>query len=231
MKISEIGFIYMITSPTGRIYVGSTIDIDYRFSQYKRLQCKNQIKLYNSLIKHGFEKHNFEVIWAGLLKNMLKYEALIGFGFDVLESHNLNLQLPKLNDDYKSVSNETRQKIGNANRGRILSNEHKEILRKANLGSKRNLGRTRSSVSKLKMRNNNLGKILSEETKQKQSKANQKVILQYDLNMVFIKEWSGAQEINNILKINRVSIGKCCRLHKNNKTAGNYIWRYKQKIK
>ena len=60
MKISEIGFIYMITSPTGRIYVGSTIDIDYRFSQYKRLQCKNQIKLYNSLIKHGFEKHNFE---------------------------------------------------------------------------------------------------------------------------------------------------------------------------
>jgi hypothetical protein len=158
---------------------------------------------------------------------MLRYEVLIGFGFDVLESYNLNLQLPKLNDNYKSVSDETRQKIGNANRGRILSNEHKEILRKANLGNKRNLGKTRSSVSKLKMRNNNLGKILSEETKQKQSKANQKIVLQYDKNMIFIKEWSSAQEINKVLKINRVSIGKCCRLHENNKTAGGYIWRYK----
>lgn len=71
--------------------------------------------------------------------------------------------------------------------------------------------------------------ILSKESLEIVSKAKFKPILQYDLNMVFIKEWSGAQEINNILKINRVSIGKCCRLHKNNKTAGNYIWRYKQK--
>jgi len=60
MKISEIGFVYMIISPTNRIYVGSTVDIEERWADYYKYNCKSQLKLYNSLNKYGYEAHTFE---------------------------------------------------------------------------------------------------------------------------------------------------------------------------
>lgn len=112
MKIAECGFVYMITSPSGRIYVGSTIDVEQRILSYKYLKCKQQIKIYNSLVKYGWNNHIFEIVWAGELCDMLKYETLIGWGFDVLDIDlGLNLSLPKLGDTYSSYSAETRNKM------------------------------------------------------------------------------------------------------------------------
>lgn len=54
--------IYKITSPSGKIYIGQSEDIDRRFYQYKKLQCKRQPKLYNSLNKYGVNNHVFEII-------------------------------------------------------------------------------------------------------------------------------------------------------------------------
>ena len=44
--------IYKITSPTGKIYVGLSVNTHKRWSKYKRLECINQRKLYNSFKKH-----------------------------------------------------------------------------------------------------------------------------------------------------------------------------------
>ena len=45
--------IYKITSPTKKIYIGQSINIEYRIESYKKLiRCKKQIKLYNSLKKY-----------------------------------------------------------------------------------------------------------------------------------------------------------------------------------
>lgn len=54
--------IYKITSITNKIYVGQSIDIERRKNAYRLLCCKDQPALYNSLLKHGFENHTFEVI-------------------------------------------------------------------------------------------------------------------------------------------------------------------------
>jgi len=54
--------IYKITNPKGKIYIGQSIDIDRRFKEYKKLQCAQSIKLYNSLKKYTPENHTFEVI-------------------------------------------------------------------------------------------------------------------------------------------------------------------------
>ncbi len=54
--------IYKITSPSGAIYIGQSIDIENRFLYYKNLRCKTQKKLYYSLLKHGAENHKFEII-------------------------------------------------------------------------------------------------------------------------------------------------------------------------
>lgn len=59
---TKICCIYKITSPSGRIYIGQTIDFDSRIKRYKRLCCKSQRKLYYSLKKYGFSKHTIEQI-------------------------------------------------------------------------------------------------------------------------------------------------------------------------
>lgn len=56
--------IYKVTSPTGKIYIGQSINIDHRFSQYKNCRSTNAIgpKLYNSLSKYGWDAHKKEII-------------------------------------------------------------------------------------------------------------------------------------------------------------------------
>ena len=54
--------IYKITNPNNKIYIGQSINIEKRFKRYKSLDCKGQIKLFNSLKKHGWDDHTFEII-------------------------------------------------------------------------------------------------------------------------------------------------------------------------
>lgn len=60
--MANITGIYKITSPSGRVYIGQSHNIELRFSLYCKLNCKGQRLLYNSLLKHTPEKHIFEVI-------------------------------------------------------------------------------------------------------------------------------------------------------------------------
>ena len=152
------GYVYMITSPTGRIYVGSTTNIEKRWNSYKKYKCKSQPKIYNSLIKHRAENHAFEIVWKGDISEMLKYETLTGWGFNVLELYNLNLTLPKLGDVYSCVSEETKTKIGKAHKGKILSKETRNKIKK----SKENV----SNETRLKMSKSARGKIVTDETKE-----------------------------------------------------------------
>ena len=51
-----------------------------------------------------------------------------------------------------------------------------------------------------------------------------KSVIQYDLNMNKIKEYSCIAEAVRKTKINKTSIGKCC--NNRQKTAGGYVWRF-----
>jgi hypothetical protein len=54
--------IYKITSPTGKVYVGQSLNIADRKSSYKGFHCTGQSAIYNSLKKYGWLAHVFEVI-------------------------------------------------------------------------------------------------------------------------------------------------------------------------
>ena len=54
--------IYKITSPSGKIYIGQSVNIANRLSKYKNANCKTQRVLYNSIIKYGWKAHKFEVL-------------------------------------------------------------------------------------------------------------------------------------------------------------------------
>jgi len=238
MKISGIGFIYMITSPSGRLYVGSSIDIDRRFGYYKNSLAKSQIKLCRSFKKYGFNNHLFEIIWAGPIEDMYKYETMIGWGFNVLEPENLNCLLPKLGDTYSNYADETKLKMSNSAKGKVISKETRDKIGLIWKGRKQSsehinkrvnsfIGFKHNEESKIKMRNKAKGRIISEETKLKISKnsASSKIILQYDLNNNFIKEWDSAAIASKTLKISSNSIRRCCRNIL--KTAGKFKWKHK----
>jgi hypothetical protein len=55
---------------------------------------------------------------------------------------------------------------------------------------------------------------------------NEKCVVQYDKNNNFIKEWKSISEAQR--KLNIFNIGACCR--KLYKTAGGYIWKFKEDI-
>lgn len=54
--------IYKITSPSNKVYIGQSWSWIKRKSIYKRLACKSQKFLYNSLLKYGFENHKIEIL-------------------------------------------------------------------------------------------------------------------------------------------------------------------------
>lgn len=54
--------IYKITSPSNRVYVGQSTNIENRFVQYIGFNCKQQRRLYSSLKKYGWYYHTFEIL-------------------------------------------------------------------------------------------------------------------------------------------------------------------------
>lgn len=121
-------YIYKITNPKGKIYIGSTVNLKDRIYRYKTYRVKAQVKIYNSLIKYTFENHKFEVIYECNAKDKLYYEFYFGNLYDVLGINGLNLSLPKFSDEYNGISEETKIKIGLAHKGKVLSDKQKNQI-------------------------------------------------------------------------------------------------------
>ena len=175
---NKITFIYKITSPSDKIYIGSTFNIKHRVNQYKNLHCKFQTKLKNSILKYGWDNHIFEIIEECVLENRNEREVYWGNHFEVLTEKGLNCKLPKSDEIFNCISEETRKKMSEWQIGRKMSNEAKEKMsisakkkfldadfRKKH--SERSKGKIISEETRLKISKANKGKKLSQETKDK----------------------------------------------------------------
>lgn len=157
--------IYKITSPTGKIYVGQSINIEKRFYQYKKLHCKGQVILYNSFIKHGVEKHKFEILCECEISELNDKERYYQDLYSVLEEKGMNCNLTKSSDRSGKHSDETKLKISIANKGRKHSEETKDKIRKRNLGNNYRTGIPTKEETKIKIGLGNLGKIRTKDFK------------------------------------------------------------------
>jgi group I intron endonuclease len=81
--------IYKITNPNGKIYIGQSTNIQKRFYRYKRLECKGQIKLYNSLKKYGWDAHKTEIIEECEVNDLLHRETFWKNFYNVLNDDSL----------------------------------------------------------------------------------------------------------------------------------------------
>ena len=159
--------IYKITSPTGKIYIGQSWDIERRFVEYGRLGCKRQIKLYNSFIKHGREAHTFEIIHE--LQETITQEELNyweTFYWQKCKDGGLELLNVKEPGSNGKHSEESKRKMSEALKGKPRTSHSEESRRKISEALK---GKTLTEEHKRKISEAN-GNI-SEETKRKLSEA------------------------------------------------------------
>jgi group I intron endonuclease len=155
--------IYKIINPKGKTYIGQSINIEKRWNGYKKLHCKGQHKLYNSLEKYGPENHVFEIIEECKLEELDNREIFWKKLYLEKFTWNESLFLQIKDGKGGSKSNETKNKISKSNKGKSkpkgFGEEH----------SKKMKGRKLSQEHKDKISSSNKGKTHSLETKQKQS--------------------------------------------------------------
>jgi group I intron endonuclease len=108
------GVIYKITNPRNKIYIGCTIDFKRRLSEYRRLSMAGQVKLYNSLVKYGYDNHKFEIIEE--CSNEILHEREIYFiKYYNCIKEGLNI---RLGNRTGALMESTKQKISEALKGR-----------------------------------------------------------------------------------------------------------------
>lgn len=178
--------IYKITSPSNRVYIGQSIDIERRFRHYKKLACKEQVKIYNSFLKYGVDAHIFEVLELCDTEDLNNRERYYQDLYDSV-ANGLNLLYVKSEHFNGGHSEESKKKISDSLKGRTFTDEHKykiglsnsrrimsdETKEKHRLGR---LGKKASPETIEKQRQKRLGSKRSEETRKKMSESAKKVI-------------------------------------------------------
>lgn len=172
--------IYKLTSPSGKCYIGQSLNIEKRLLSYKRLACKNQGKIHNALLKYGWDNFKTEYLYIGnkddenirftlndlesrwikefdSIKNGYNIQEGGWFGFATQESRK-KISNSRLG---KPMSDETKRKISESTKGRSLSEIHKRRIGESNKG------RPISEENKKRFIEYNTGRIWSEESRRK----------------------------------------------------------------
>lgn len=173
-KDKKIG-IYKITSPSGKIYIGQSVNIESRFNDYKsERNIIKQRRLYNSIKKHGWKNHKFEIIHICLVEELNKLELYYEELYNSTNSKT-GLNIRKCGGSKGLHNEETKKLIGEANKIAYSTPEQIERCRLLNLGRKRTQ-ETKDKQSSLKKKlyengfvNPNFGKKFSDETRLKLS--------------------------------------------------------------
>jgi len=211
--------IYKITSPTNKVYVGQSIDIEKRWKKYRDWINHNQPKIFRSMKKYGIENHIFEIIEECNVDELDKRELYWKqYYLDILGWNNvLFCQLKDGKGGFRSE--ETKRKMSESNKGRIFSEE-----------------------SKLKMKISRNKRIIPKETGQKISQSKKgirvdsiftkernnklkKPVMQFTLEGVLVAEYSSYIEAREKTKIKMTEA-----LRGKTKTAGGFIWKKKEDL-
>lgn len=176
--------IYKITSPSGKIYIGQSVDIKRRFKKYKSLDCKHQIKLYNSFLKYGYINHKFEIILECEFEQLNELERFYQDLYNVVSKNGLNCLLTETSTKKSKVSDETRKRLSESGKGKKRSEETCRRISESKKGNQYGKGFKHSEEAKLKIglasksrKSGMLGKNHSEETIKKITESNKNKVI------------------------------------------------------
>ena len=218
--------IYKITSPTNRIYVGQSRDVEKRFLAYARKNGRGQIKLNRSFIKHGRNNHIFEIIEECLFEELNIRERYWQDFYEVITDKGLNCILTETRDLPREVSDDTRKKLSESNPKYWLGKKRtEETLLKMSSARKGETKPPRSiehkqniSISKLGDKNGMFGKTGA-------LNATSKKVICTETNKI----WDSITECAKDIEINYNLLIKYLTNKHPNKTTIIYLKDYEQK--
>lgn len=222
MKSEEfkIGVIYMYTSPSGKVYIGQTINESSRKGKHKRETSKTDTHFGKAIRKYGFE--NF------------KYEAIIKFK-PTSDRQKLKRVLNALEMRYiriyKANNPEFGYNITKGGDGTIGLKHNEETKEYIGECSKRMWSENREKM--LEVVESRKGVTQSEETKvlKREKAKGKKKVIQCDLEENVLKEFESVHEaaryINtgtSTIKCDSNKISECC--NEKRKTHRGFIWKF-----
>jgi len=162
--------IYKITSPTKKIYIGQSINVERRLNSYFKMNhCKQQVRLYNSFKKHGVDNHKFEIVEECSVEMLNDRERHYQEIYNTIDN-GLNCLLTKTSDKSGVMSIESRNKmsiklIGNTRaKGLKRTQEQKDLISnrmKGNTPWNKGVKRTEEELEKMSL--NRKGKMTGED--------------------------------------------------------------------
>lgn len=111
--INEIAYIYVLTSPSGKKYVGQTVNINKRFENYRNLRRTSQIKLAKAIVKYG---------WDNFTKEIYEYKNISNEALNYIEIRNIH--------EYDSFNNGYNCTLGGGGRRIHKTIEERKYSRK-----------------------------------------------------------------------------------------------------
>lgn len=211
--------IYKITSPSNKVYIGQSRNINRRLHEYKYCKCKRQQKLYNSIRKYGWESHIFEIcheLPVDIAQEVLdQYEQLY---MDLYTDCNIKLLNLRGGGNRGKVSLETKKKLSLKRMGRFKGKDNYMY------------GRTHTEESKAKIREARAKQVLKPRTKEAQMKINtklQKPVIQLCKDGSISNTWDSITKAQEGTGISKSLISQCCNNHL--KFGKGYIWKFKTK--
>lgn len=247
--------IYKLTSPSGKSYIGQSINIEKRLRQYENLDCKQQRYIYRAIIKYGWENIKVEILYG------VEYLPYKHFVLNLLEeraikSHNTirpfgyNL---KGGGGGKGFSDETKKLISEKLTGKKVSKETLEKLHKKRILyrptqatkdkiSKSSKGKVNSPEARMKISKSLTGRKLSKEHAEKISIRQlgskqpdsfltviRKPVIQYSKSGEFIAEFESIKIASEATGVHKGNIASCaCKNPKRGKYAGGFLWKHKE---
>lgn len=214
--------IYKITSPTKKVYIGQSINIERRFSTYKLCKKTNkQPRLYGSFFKYGIDKHHFEIICECAISELNSKERYYQELYSAMGKNSLNCVLQKTNELDYIISAETRKKISEKATGRKMTDETKLKLSIAHIGKKLSKEHVKKLVLKLTGRKGH-SKLASKETKEKcrlnSSKHLSKIVLDTQSGVFY----NSAKEVSDLYGFKQSTFR--CKMNGINKNNTPFIY-------
>lgn len=194
--------IYKITSPTGKVYVGQSINIKRRIWYYKRMLCIAQTKIYHSIKKHGWDNHLFEILIECSPQELNNLEVFYIKKFNSFNSkHGLNLlsggEASKASDETK-----LKQSIRMRHKYKEDKNAYEKLVAQI------------TSIDRKGEKNPKYGTGMR--------------VMQFTKDLKFIREYISATEVCKVNSYTNTSgIYSCCHRVDKCNTYKGYVWRFK----
>lgn len=129
--------IYKITSPSNKIYIGQSMDINRRFKEYTLIsQNKRKRKICYSIQKYGFDSHKFELIEECNIEQLNEREThWKQYYLDLVNQDWNKVLFHELHDGGGGPKSEiTKQRMSLSSIGKSKSKEHCDKISKSKSG-------------------------------------------------------------------------------------------------